>query len=101
MAPGDEDILPQLDGHGDERPTREELEKHSARTGEHLAADWWEVRDGEVRLMRMPREGEALPEIQGQAPMRDHVGGGYILPVRGPNGELLSYGHSTEGLNAS
>jgi hypothetical protein len=58
--------------------------------------DWWEVRDGAVHLTRLPREGEKLPSICAAPPRLDRVGGGWILPVRAPAGELLSYGRATE-----
>lgn len=57
--------------------------------------DWWEVRDGAVHLTRLHREGEELPSISAGPPRHGRVDGGRILPVRGPGGELLSYGRET------
>ena len=98
MTPSDEDVAPQLRaGSSDEASGPEESQKRWAvRTAEHLVADWWEIRDGAVRLKRHPRAGESLPQIDQSDTAGPRVGGGRILPVYGPDGALLSYGRSSE-----
>jgi len=61
------------------------------------ASDWWVVRDGAVHLHRMPLEGESLPVVERlPQPPFNHCGGGWVFPVIGPDGERLTYGHSSE-----
>jgi hypothetical protein len=85
-----------LDGDHSLRPPKvEELLRYEEWAASQTG-DYWEVRDGEVRLTRLPREGETLPAILAEPPFRGRTGGGHILPVRGPNGELLSSGRWTE-----
>lgn len=60
-------------------------------------SDWWAIRDGVVHLLRDPKPMELLPEIEATTHVPGTVvGGGWILMVRGPKGELLSYGRGTE-----
>jgi hypothetical protein len=98
MASRDKDDSPNVDADGcGQAPAVDQRHKHwAARTAEHLAADWWEVRDGAVRLTRQPREGEALPVVEASESTGRRVGGGRFLPVYSPDGALLSYGRSTE-----
>jgi hypothetical protein len=60
-------------------------------------ADWWEVRDGVVHLLRDPSPTEPLPQVEATTHVPGTVvGGGWILMVRGPDGRLLTYGRGTE-----